>query len=162
MENSLTIAHSVALCNVLESILFSEHEGKLKENELPFNVKYKIQRNLDLLNKDRTFFELEKQRLVTLYGKPSEDNPNRIEVTPENIKEYKEELLKTLSIEVSHNFRKLKHEEVECIKNVNAQSFEMDLFIALMVEDEDFQNDLNSPIVTDKKEDSNTSETTEK
>ena len=161
MANNLTIAHSVSLCKVLESILFSEKEGKITENDLPFNVKYKIQRNLDLLNKDRVFFESEKQRLITLYGKPLEDNPNKIEVTPENLKEYKEELLKVLSIEVSHNFRKLKPEEVESIKNVSAQTFEMDLFIALMVEDKDFENDLNTPVVTSK-ENSNTTETTEK
>ena len=130
-------------------MLFITEDGSAKENEIPFNVRYKIQRNLDLLSKDKAYFEVERQRLVKVYGEAKEDDPTRISVKPENVQEFQEEVLKIMALEVEHKFLKFTPEEVSTIKDVNVQAYEMDLFIANLVEDPDREEDLNSPVVPD-------------
>lgn len=146
MSDKITIAASVALCKVLEGMLFEADSDQFKETDLPFNVRYKIQRNLDLLSKDRAFFEAERQNLIKSYGSPKDGEPNKIEVTPENIQKFQEEVIKIMSIEVEHNFFKFTPEEVFLIKDAKAKAFEMDLFIANLVEDPDRESDLNTPV----------------
>lgn len=150
MSDKITIASSVALHKVLESMLFDSSSDTFKETDLPFNVRYKIQRNLDLLTKDKAYFETERQRLIKTYGAPKEDDPNRIEVKPENLQAFQEEVIKVMSLEVEHKFFKFTPEEVFLIKDVDAKAYEMDLFIANLVEDPDREKDLNTPIEPDK------------
>ena len=149
MPDKINIACSVALAKILEKMLFITEDGSAKENEIPFNVRYKIQRNLDLLSKDKAYFEVERQRLVKVYGEAKEDDPTRISVKPENVQEFQEEVLKIMALEVEHKFLKFTPEEVSTIKDVNVQAYEMDLFIANLVEDPDREEDLNSPVVPD-------------
>ena len=146
MADKITIATSVALCKLLEGMLFDVDTDSFKENDLPFNVRYKIQRNLDLLAKDKAYFETERQNLIKKYGAKEEDDPQRIKVTNENMKEFQEEILKIMALEVEHKFFKFTPEEVFLIKDVKAQAYEMDLFIAVLVEDPDREKDLNTPI----------------
>lgn len=146
MADKITIACSVALAKVLEKMLFIGDEDSMEENTLPFNVRYKIQRNLDLLTKDKAYFELERQKLIKTYGAPKEGDPTRIEVKPENIKEFQEEIIKIMALEVEHKFLKFTPDEVLTIKDVNVQAYEMDLFIANLVEDPDRDEDLNTPV----------------
>lgn len=149
MPDKINIACSVALAKILEKMLFITEDGSAKENEIPFNVRYKIQRNLDLLSKDKAYFEVERQRLVKVYGEAKEDDPTRISVKPENVQEFQEEVLKIMALEVEHKFLKFTPEEVSTIKDVNVQAYEMDLFIANLVDDPDREEDLNSPVVPD-------------
>jgi len=149
MADKISIACSVALAKILEKMLFVGDDNSMQESEIPFNVRYKIQRNLDLVTKDKAYFELERQKLVKVYGQPKKGDDTRIEVKPENIKEFQEEVIKIMSLEVEHKFLKFTPEEVLTIKDVNVQAYEMDLFIANLVEDPDRDEDLNTPVVAD-------------
>ena len=149
MADKISIACSVALAKILEKMLFVSDDNSMQESEIPFNVRYKIQRNLDLVTKDKAYFELERQKLVKVYGQPKEGDDTRIEVKPENVKEFQEEIIKIMSLEVEHKFLKFTPEEVLTIKDVNVQAYEMDLFIANLVEDPDRDEDLNTPVVAD-------------
>lgn len=146
MADKITIATSVALCKLLESMLFDVDSKSFKENDLPFNVRYKIQRNLDLLAKDKAYFEMERQNLIKKYGAKEEDDPQKIKVTEENMQDFQDEILKIMALEVEHKFFKFTPEEVFLIKDVKAQAYEMDLFIGVLVEDPDREEDLNTPI----------------
>lgn len=146
MADKITIAASVALYKLLEGMLFDVDSDTFKETDLPFNVRYKIQRNLDLIAKDKAYFESERQNLIKKYGAKKEDEPSKIEVTPENIQEFQDDILKIMAIEVEHKFFKFTPEEVFLIKDVKAQAYEMDLFISILVEDPDREEDLKTPI----------------
>lgn len=146
MADKITIATSVALCKLLESMLFDVDSKSFKENDLPFNVRYKIQRNLDLLAKDKAYFEMERQNLIKKYGAKEENDPQKIKVTEENMQDFQDEILKIMALEVEHKFFKFTPEEVFLIKDVKAQAYEMDLFIGVLVEDPDREEDLNTPI----------------
>ena len=150
MADKITIAASVALCRVLEGMLFEADSDQFKETDLPFNVRYKIQRNLDLLTKDKAYFESERQNLIKKYGAKKEDEPSKIEVTPENMQDFQDDILKIMAIEVEHKFFKFTPEEVFLISDVKAQAYEMDLFIAYLVDDPDREEDLKTPIEPEK------------
>ena len=146
MADKITIATSVALCKLLESMLFDVDSKSFKENDLPFNIRYKIQRNLDLLAKDKAYFEMERQNLIKKYGAKEENDPQKIKVTEENMQDFQDEILKIMALEVEHKFFKFTPEELFLIKDVKAQAYEMDLFIGVLVEDPDREEDLNTPI----------------
>ena len=151
----MPIAYSVTLYTLLEKMLFvnnvvSQGGETPEERELPFNVKYKLHRNFDILLKDFSYFENNRNTLIRQYG---EEKDGRITVKPENIEEYREELLKAINIEVTHTFIKLTPEEVALIsQNINVTTEEMNLFISFLVEDDNFIKDLQTEVGTEKKE----------
>lgn len=149
-EVKLPIAYSISLYNIIEKLLFvngglaSIDKTTLKERELPFNLKYKLHRNYDILLKDYSYFELQRNNLVKMYGV---EEDGKITVKDENIELYKQELLKSINIEVTHNFIKLTHEEIDKMDfDIDVTSEEMNLFISFMVEDDTFLKDLQTPI----------------
>lgn len=154
-EVKMPIAYSVTLYTLLEKMLFvnnvvSQGGETPEERELPFNVKYKLHRNFDILLKDFSYFENNRNTLIRQYG---EEKDGRITVKPENIEEYREELLKAINIEVTHTFIKLTPEEVALIsQNINVTTEEMNLFISFLVEDDNFIKDLQTEVGTEKKE----------
>ena len=151
----MPIAYSVTLYTLLEKMLFvnnvvSQGGETPEERELPFNVKYKLHRNFDILLKDFSYFENNRNSLIRQYG---EEKDGRITVKPENIEEYREELLKAINIEVTHTFIKLTPEEVALIsQNINVTTEEMNLFISFLVEDDNFIKDLQTEVGAEKKE----------
>ena len=154
-EVKMPIAYSVTLYTLLEKMLFvnnvvSQGGETPEERELPFNVKYKLHRNFDILLKDFSYFENNRNTLIRQYG---EEKDGRITVKPENIEEYREELLKAINIEVTHTFIKLTPEEVALIsQNINVTTEEINLFISFLVEDDNFIKDLQTEVGTEKKE----------
>ena len=154
-EVKMPIAYSVTLYTLLEKMLFvnnvvSQGGETPEERELPFNVKYKLHRNFDILLKDFSYFENNRNSLIRQYG---EEKDGRITVKPENIEEYREELLKAINIEVTHTFIKLTPEEVALIsQNINVTTEEMNLFISFLVEDDNFIKDLQTEVGAEKKE----------
>ena len=149
-EVKLPIAYSISLYNIIEKLLFVNggvpaiDKTTLKERELPFNLKYKLHRNYDILLKDYSYFELQRANLVKQYGA---EEDGKITVKDENIEKYKQDLLKAINIEVSHSFIKLTQEEIDKMNfDINISSEEMNLFISFMVEDDTFLKDLQTPI----------------
>jgi len=134
MDN-IKIAYSISLYNVLNKILFIEFDEKnAKERELPFNVKYKLQKDLDMVSKDYIYFENERNNLIKQYGEEAE---GKVKVTDENMSTYKEEVMKILNMEVTHKFALLTEEEINSIKDVNIECHEMELFIMYLTQIEE-------------------------
>lgn len=152
-KRTLPIMYSISLYKIIEKMLFvgdTEGDTKPEERKLPFNVKYKLQRNLDLLLKDYAFYESERTRIIKEIGREEGD---KIVVPEDKQKDFREELTKSLRIEVEHSFKRFTPEEVENFtEGVHVSCEEMNLFIAYMVEDEDLINDLNSDVVPVSKE----------
>ena len=148
-EIKMPIAYSVTLYTLLQKMIYmndviSQGGENPKERELPFNVKYKLHRNFDILLKDYSYFENQRTSLIRQYG---EESNGRITVKPENIETYKNELLKAINIEVTHTFIKLTPKEVALIgANINTNSEEMNLFISFLVEDDNFIKDLQTEV----------------
>lgn len=130
----IKISYCIALHNVLTKILFDyDKDGKLLERKLPFNVKYKLQKNLNIVSKDYLFFETERNNIIKKYG---EEKENKIKLKEENFEDYKSEVEKLLDMEVSRNLLKLSDEEVESIGDVEADCAEMEVFIEYLTDKE--------------------------
>ena len=143
----MTIAASYTLYKTLTSLIYDTTEGNSQERTgINFSIKFKIMRNRDLLEKDVIFFEQERAKLVREFG---EQTPEGLfKVKPENITEFNEELSKLLKIEVEHSLLKLKPEDLDAFDEVedDIPAENIDLFVAAMVEDPDFVEDLKQPI----------------
>ena len=142
-DNKYYLAESIAAYRIIDKILF-EADGT--ERPLPFDVKYKLQRCRDMFSKDYGFFENERIKLVKKYGE--EDKETKMVKVPEDkMKEFSDDMKRIAEIQVTHNIRKLKPEDVDYIKITDATTEEMDIFMALLVEDTELVEDLKTPIL---------------
>lgn len=132
---NIKIAYCITLYNVLNKIIFDgeTEDGRPIERKLPFNVKYKLQKDLNAVSKDYIYFENERNRLITEYGEKVDD---KTIVKEENRDAYKKDILKVLDMEVERNFATLTDEEIESISDVEAECAEMEVFIKYLTEQE--------------------------
>lgn len=132
-EKRIKIMYGVTLYNLLKKMLFVQADGdKVEERDLPFGVKYKLQKDFDIVAKDYSYFENERVRLVKEYG---EEDGDRVVVKDENIEEYKNELLAMMNKEVVHTFAELTEAEILSLDGVKTECHEMELFIRYLTED---------------------------
>ncbi len=148
MKNrTLPIAHSIALYRVIDRILFvktEDEEGGPVERELPFNVRYKLQRDQGMLLRDYAFYENERNRLIDRFGT---EKDGMMVVGDDSNEEFRKELLKIARMEVEHPLRGLTPEEMDSIKgDIPVSGSEMSLFIIHMVDDPEFMDDLGTPV----------------
>jgi len=132
---NIKIAYCVTLYNVLNKIIFENagEEGEPVERKLPFNLKYKLQKNLNMVAKDYAFFESEKQRLIREYGEDIDDG-KKVQVKKENFDSYKEEVVKIMNMEVERNFLTLTDKEIDEISDADVECAEMEVFIQYLTE----------------------------
>lgn len=134
----MTLSASIVLYKTLIKILLDENGN---ERDLPFNVKYKLLRAKNMLEKDALVYENERVSLIEKY----QITPSDI-VTEETHKEFFDEIKKVLSIEVDHDFQKLTPEDVALLSINGIANDEVELFMVLLVDDPAFVNDLQTPI----------------
>lgn len=146
-DNKFYLSESIALYNIINKILF-EADGT--ERPIPFDVKYKLQRCRDMFSKDYSFFENERIGLVKKYG--TEDKENKVvKVQDDKMQAFSDEMRKITEIQVTHNVRRLKPEDIDNIKITDITTNEMDIFMALLVEDDELIEDLKTPVVPEEK-----------
>lgn len=146
-DNKFYLSESIALYNIINKILF-EADGTGRP--IPFDVKYKLQRCRDMFSKDYSFFENERISLVKKYGE--KDKENKVIKVPEaSMQEFSDAMRKITEIQVSHNVRKLKPKDIDSIKITDITTNEMDIFMALLVEDDELIEDLKAPVVPEEK-----------
>lgn len=140
-KGTYSIAETIAAFKIIGKILLNP-DGS--EREIPFNVKYKLQRCKDVFEKDFKFFEAERISLIKKLGKQEGD---QMVVPADKMKDFSAELMKILKIKVEHSIKKLTPEEVEVIDIKDATIEEVDIFTALLVDDKELTEDMNKPIV---------------
>lgn len=134
----MTLSASIVLYKTVVKILLDENG---EERDLPFNVKFKLLRAKNMLEKDALVYENERVRLIEKYQiNPSES------ITEETHKDFLDEIKKVLSAEVDHDFQRLTPEEVALLSIKGIANAEVELFMVLLVDDPDFANDLQTPI----------------
>lgn len=140
-KNTYTIAEAISAFKIIGKVLLNP-DGS--EREIPFNIKYKLQRCKDVFEKDFRFFEAERVNLIKKFGIQKGD---QLMVPEDKMQEFSMELMKVIKIKVEHTIKKLTPEEVEVIDIKDATIEEVDIFTALLVEDKELVEDMNRPIV---------------
>ena len=130
-EVTMTLAASVTLTNIIDYILTDENG---KERDLTFDLKYKLLRNKNVLAED--FYHFNEKRVATVreLGVVNEET-NTVSVPDEKMEEFKSTMLEFASSTVTRDLVKISMDDVSLLKMPAISSTEMDLFMAVMVDD---------------------------
>ena len=133
-EVTMTLAASVTLTNIIDYILTDENG---KERDLTFDLKYKLLRNKNVLAED--FYKFNEKRVSTVreLGVVNEGT-NTVSVPDEKMEEFKSTMLEFASSTVTRDLVKISMDDVSLLKMPAVSSTEMDLFMAVMVDDPAF------------------------
>lgn len=144
MDVKINIGACITLYNILNKILFDNTDPQNPvEREIPFNVRYKLQRVLAIVEKDYFFFNDERNKLIDEIG-ILDESKNLKRVPDEKIPEFKDALMNILKTQITHDFYKLKPEDLETINIKDITTDEMNIFIMTLVDDKEFLNAVSS------------------
>lgn len=154
----ITLAISISLYNAIDKILV--YSDKDNQNPIPANVKFKLIKCKDILERDKALYELKRTELIRKLG--VDDGNGMTRVPEDKIEEFRNSLFEEVKTEVSHAFDKIESEDMKYIKADNLLSEELNIFALFMVNDEDLNNELGIPTVgsDDTEEDTKEEETT--
>ena len=149
---TMTLAIALALDEICQKLMYSvvEKDGKkvVVDRELPFRLRYRLNRNRTLLSKDVEFFTKRKALLFAQYGEPTEDGENVVINNEENLAKYKEAMSNLLDKEVTHTFFTLAPEDLDLVKDsdILISPEAMSVFIAYMTDDEEVKKSFRTVV----------------
>ena len=149
---TMTLAIALALDEICQKLMYSvvEKDGKkvVVDRELPFRLRYRLNRNRTLLSKDVEFFTKRKALLFAQYGEPTEDGENVVINNEENLAKYKEAMSDLLDKEVSHTFFTLSPEDLDMVKDsdILISPEAMSVFIAYMTDDQEIRESFRTVV----------------
>ena len=149
---TMSLAIALALDEICQKLMYSvvEKDGKkvVVDRELPFRLRYRLNRNRTLLSKDVEFFNKRKALLFAQYGEPTEDGENVVINSEENLAKYKEAMSDLLDKEVSHTFFTLSPEDLDMVKDsdILISPEAMSVFIAYMTDDEEVKKSFRTVV----------------
>ena len=149
---TMTLAVALALDEICQKLMYAvvEKDGKkvVVDRELPFRLRYRLNRNRTLLSKDVEFFTKRKALLFAQYGEPTEDGENVVINNEENLAKYKEAMSDLLDKEVSHTFFTLSPEDLDMVKDsdILISPEAMSVFIAYMTDDEEVKKSFRTVV----------------
>ena len=149
---TMTLAIALALDEICQKLMYSvvEKDGKkvVVDRELPFRLRYRLNRNRTLLSKDVELFNKRKALLFAQYGEPTEDGENVVINNEENLAKYKEAMSDLLDKEVSHTFFTLSPEDLDMVKDsdILISPEAMSVFIAYMTDDQEIRESFRTVV----------------
>ena len=149
----ITLGVSLILRDVINELLYCRKttpEGKeyIADRELPFRLRYRLNKNRLLFEKDASEFQDRRLFALAKYGEASEDGKSVVINDPQKQELFKQEVTALLDIPVTHNIVKLEPNDIELVTDtdINIAPDAMGLFIGYMTNDPDLINDLNTKI----------------
>lgn len=149
---TMSLSIAVALDEIIQKLMYSvvEKDGQkvIVDRELPFRLRYRLNRNRTLLSKDVELFNKRRALLFAQYGEPTEDGTNVAITNEENLAKFKEALSNLLDKEVSHTFYTLAPEDLDTIQDTDIliSPEAMSVFIAYMTDDEEIRKSLRTVV----------------
>lgn len=153
----MTLGVALVLNEMIEQLLYTvvEKEGKkvVVDRELPFKLRYRLNRNKKLFEKDGLYFDKQRLILMAKYGEPTEDGQNVV-IKEENQEAYKQAISDLIDSTVEHGMMLLEPEDLLQIADtdINASPDAMSIFIAYMTNDPSLHEELTSSVNLIKKE----------
>lgn len=147
MNDKIKINYATALTlrNSCEKILYEDQfDGSRKERPISFRLKYKINKNYALLEKDAKDFENLKLQILAIYGDPTEDGQNVVVKDPKKVDAFMKAINTILMQEVTHTITKIDESDLECLTGkVNIPYQELSLFQAYMCDEPELLRQLS-------------------
>ena len=149
---TMTLAIALALDEICQKLMYSvvEKDGKkvVVDRELPFRLRYRLNRNRTLLSKDVELFNKRKALLFAQYGEPTEDGENVTITNEENLEKYKQAMSDLLDKEVTHTFFTLAPEDLDLVKDsdILISPEAMSVFVAYMTDDQEIRESFRTVV----------------
>lgn len=162
----MTLGVSLVLNEIAEKLLYTvkEIDGKkmVVDRELPFRLRYRLNRNYDVLSKDAKYFDMQRMMLMAKYGTPTEDGKNVV-IAEDKQEEYKEKISDLIDSTVEHTIMTLEPDDLVLINDtdITVSPDAMTVFIGYMTNDLAFTEELSTEVKLVKHTD-NKAEITEK
>ena len=149
---TMSLAIALALDEICQKLMYSvvEKDGKkvVVDRELPFRLRYRLNRNRTLLSKDVELFNKRKALLFAQYGETTEDGEDVVINNEENLAKYKEAMSDLLDKEVTHTFFTLAPEDLDLVKDsdILISPEAMSVFIAYMTDDQEIRESFRTVV----------------
>lgn len=150
MEMNLGVA--LLMSEITEKLLYTvadrDGEKVLVDRDIPFRLRYRLNKNRVLFNKDVQFFNQQKLLYLAQYGEPTEDGKNVIIKDEHKLELYKAAISNLVDSKVEHTIMTLEPEDLELINDsdIKISPEAMTLFIGYMTNDPELEKDLATEV----------------
>ena len=154
----MSLGVSLVLNEIAEKLLYTvkEVDGKkmVVDRELPFRLRYRLNRNYDVLSKDAKYFDMQRMMLMAKYGTPTEDGKNVV-IAEDRQNEYKEKISELIDSTVEHTIMTLEPDDIMLINDadITVSPDAMTVFIGYMTNDPAFAEEISTEVKLVKHED---------
>lgn len=147
----MTMGVSLVLNEISEKLLFAvkEIDGKkmVVDRELPFRLRYRLNRNYEVLSKDAKYFDMQRMLLMAKYGNPTEDGKNVV-IPEDKQEEYRERIGDLIDSVVEHTIMTLEPDDLVLINDtdITVSPDAMAVFIGYMTNDPAFTEEITTEV----------------
>lgn len=151
-KTEMSLGVSLLMSEITEKLLYTteEREGQkvLVDRDIPFRLRYRLNKNRVMFDRDVQFFNKQKLLYLAQYGEPSDDGRNVVIKDEHKLELYREAISNLVDSKVEHNIMTLEPEDLELIEDTDIpiSPDAMTLFIGYMTNDPDLEKDLATEI----------------
>lgn len=149
----ITMGISLILRDIINELLYARKttpDGReyVVDRELPFRLRYRLNKNRLIFEKDAKEFQDRRLFALAKYGEPTEDGKNVVINDPQKQELFKQEISQIIDTPVTHTIVRLEPEDIELVSDtdINIAPDAMGLFIGYMTNDPELQKDLDTKI----------------
>ena len=149
----ITLGVSLILRDIINELLYCRKttpEGKeyVVDRELPFRLRYRLNKNRLVFEKDVNEFQNRRLLALAKYGEATPDGKNVVINDPQKQEFFKQEISDLIETPVTHSIIKLEPDDIELVTDtdINLSPDAMGLFIGYMTNDPELQKDLDTKI----------------
>lgn len=143
-ELMISLGAALSIRDTADKLLFEKKKVGDKvmtiERELPFRLKYRLEKNLSQIDRDVKLFNEQRMALLTAYG---DVDGNKVVInSQENMEKFQQDLSYLLTYKIPHSITRLDPEDIEALKeNINISYEDLKIFIAYMMDEPElFEN----------------------
>lgn len=147
----MTLGVSLVLNEIAEKLLYTvkdiDGQKMIVDRELPFRLRYRLNRNYDILKKDAKYFDMQRMMLMAKYGTPTDDGKNVV-IAEDKQEEYKEKISELIDSTVEHTIMTLEPDDIVLINDtdITVSPDAMTVFIGYMTNDTAFTDELTTEV----------------
>lgn len=148
-QTTMTVGIAIVLNEVSRLLLYKQKTNEngqpvLVDREIPFRLKYRLNKNRMMLETDVKRFNQSRMIALAKYGEQAPDGENVIITDPVKRQAFEKEISDLIDSQVTHPLNLLDPRDFEVINDTDMpiSPEAMSIFTAYMVDDPDFQKDI--------------------
>lgn len=146
MNEQVTMSVGVALVlgEVTKMLLYKKDGDTFIDRDLPFRLKYRLNKNKMILDKDASIFNQKRLIALAKYGTMTEDGENVVITDEKNKELFQKEVSDLIDSTVTHQLSLLDPSDIDLVKDTDMpiSPEAMSIFIGYMVDDPSLKEDV--------------------